>query len=123
MKIRYERTVKQICEIELSEDEFKNEFESDVDNVLDWGEETGDFEVVSEQYPEFAVAEIKYNPKGISFKNKNQDFYKDLAFKDIVVVSPTGIEYRLTKDELVWYLKTSKDTIDFHKKLKHRCYC
>lgn len=58
MKIRYERTVRQVCEIEITKDEFENEFENNVDNVFDWGEETGEFEVVSEEYPEFALVEI-----------------------------------------------------------------
>lgn len=60
MKIKYERIVKQVCEIELSKDEFEKEFESDVFDVLDWGEITGDFDLISEDHPEFSnIAVVK----------------------------------------------------------------
>ena len=87
MKIKYERIVKQVCEIELTKDEFKNEFENDATNVLDWGEETREFDVVSEQYPDFFVTEIKDNSKGISFKELKDEGY-DI---DVITVEKSSI--------------------------------
>ena len=58
MKIKYERVVRQVCEIELSKNEFEEEFESDIADVLDWGEVTGDFDVTFEEYPQFENIEI-----------------------------------------------------------------
>lgn len=58
MKIKYERVVRQFCEVELSKEEFKNEFDGNTEDVCDWGEETGDFDVIFEEYPQFENIEI-----------------------------------------------------------------
>ena len=64
MKIKYERIIKQVCEIELNKDEFEN----DATNVLDWGEETGEFDVLSEYYPELKLLhEVIEDESGLTF--------------------------------------------------------
>ena len=58
MKVRYRRIVEQVCEIEVSEKEFEDEFESDEYEVPYWGEDTGDFDVIEEKFPIFKYVEI-----------------------------------------------------------------